>query len=108
MLIASVTITDNREAVIGDALKSIVDHVDHVVVVDTGATDGTLDVARGVAKDKLTVVEHAWSDSFSDARNASIEAAVALGVDWIFIVDTDERILLNGTDLRAALKRANS
>jgi len=42
-VIVSVTITDNREREIADALRSVVDHVDRVLIVDTGITDQTIE-----------------------------------------------------------------
>lgn len=108
MIIASVTVTDSRESEIADALKSVVDHVDRMVIVDTGVKDGTIERARDIAGDKLVVVESLWADDFSAIRNASLDAARALGVDWILIVDTDERIRFNGINLREALKHTRS
>jgi hypothetical protein len=49
------------------------DHVDEVVLCDTGSTDGTIAEARRFAKehgeaDKLTVGRFEWRDDFSAAR----------------------------------------
>lgn len=103
-MIVSVTITDSREKEIAGAIWSVVDHVDRVLVVDTGVTDRTLEIAGEIAGSKLTSVGHPWVD-FSAARNAGLEAAEALGAKWIVIVDSDERIDFGTKDLRGALKR---
>ncbi len=66
--LVSVTLADNTRAIIGDALRSVVDWVDRVLVVDTGVTDGTLDVARAIAGDKLIVRGFPWCDDFSAAQ----------------------------------------
>src|SRR4051812_41186822 len=50
--LVSVTLTGNAEGLIGDALRSVIDWVDACVVVNTGVTDATLDIARDLARDK--------------------------------------------------------
>lgn len=104
-MIVSVTITDNREDEIAGALQSVVDHVDRVLIVDTGITDRTIERAKEVAGPKLAVTAHTWID-FSSARNAGFEAAEMAGADWVLIVDSDERIDFGKTDLRKALRNA--
>jgi len=108
MQIASVTLTSNREDIIGDALRSVVDFVDFCLIVDLGITDGTLDVAREVAGGKLRVVKLDEPEAFADARNFGMEEAHRLGADWACSLDTDERIHLNGVDIRKALDEIGS
>lgn len=61
-------------------------HVDEIVVVDTGSTDGTQDIARRYA-DVFEEIE--WPNSFSKARNYSFDLATG---DYILILDGDEYI----------------
>ncbi len=61
-------------------------HVDEIVVVDTGSTDATPEIARRYA-DVYDEIE--WPDSFSLARNHSLDLA---GGDFILILDGDEYI----------------
>ena len=63
------------------------DLVDDIVVVDTGSTDATREVARSLG---ARVFDVPWCDSFAVARNASIEHALG---DWIFCLDADDRIV---------------
>jgi hypothetical protein len=100
--IASVTISANSSSSIADAIRSVVDEVDVVVLVDTGITDDTIEVARAVAGSKLRVFAHPWRD-FSDARNASLDRAKECGADWALVVDTDERFDWRGRSVRAAV-----
>lgn len=102
-MIVSVTITDSRESQIGDAIRSVVGHVDRVLLVDTGIKDGTEAVAREVAQEKLRIARHAWVD-YSTARNAGFRFAEELGATWIVIVDSDERLSI-GENLRADLAK---
>jgi tetratricopeptide (TPR) repeat protein len=106
-VIVSVTITDSREHEIADALLSVVDHVDLVLLLDTGIKDGTVERAKEVAGDKLEIVKHKWSD-FSTARNAGLKAAKALGATWTLIVDSDERLDFGNLDLRATLSNVRA
>jgi hypothetical protein len=104
-VIASVTIADSREREIADAVASVAPHVDRVLLVDTGATDRTVDLAREVAGKKLAVTTHDWVD-FSTARNAALDFARGLSADWVIVVDSDERLHLGAVDLRAELSLA--
>lgn len=67
-------------------LASVRGLADEVVVVDTGSTDRTIDIARAFG---ATVLSHPWGDDFSSARNASLEACTG---DWILVLDADEAI----------------
>ena len=61
-------------------------HVEEVVLVDTGSTDGTV----GLAKPYVDILEHfIWIDDFSAARNFSISLA---SQPWILVLDADEVI----------------
>jgi hypothetical protein len=104
--LVSTTITANSRDIIGDALASVVDWVDLALVIDTGVTDDTLEVARDVAGDKLVVRPFPWRDDFSAARNFALETAAELGAAWAVTLDTDERIRPGALDLRAALAAA--
>jgi len=91
------------ERLIGDALRSVVAQVDRCLVVDTGiGTDG-LAAARQVAGDRLLVRKLEWPGDFADARNTALRYAAETGAAWAVTVDTDERLRLDGLDLRAIL-----
>ncbi|MDQ3779151.1 MAG: glycosyltransferase, partial [Chloroflexota bacterium] len=88
---------------IGGALNSVVDWVDLCLVIDTGATDDALAVARQVAGDKYREARVPWTDDFAAARNAALAAATDLGADWTVVVDTDERLDRASVDIRQHL-----
>ena len=79
-------IVKNEEKNLPDCLASIRDAVDEIVIIDTGSTDGTRQIAASFG---ARVFDLPWSDSFADARNASIEHARG---EWIFWMDADDRI----------------
>ena len=103
-MIVTTTLTGSNADIIGDALASVLPQVDRCVVIDTGAKDASIDVARRVAGDKLLVRQFAWINDFAAARNFALQAAVEAGADWAITVDTDERLLFDqGFVLRDAL-----
>jgi len=79
-------IVRNEERNLADCLGPVRDMVDEVIVVDTGSSDRTCTLAETLG---AKVVRSSWSDSFSAARNISIEHARG---DWIFWMDADDRI----------------
>ena len=101
--LVSTTMTGNSEETIGGALSSVVDWVDQVVLVDTGITDSTLEIARDIAGDKLLVREYPWRQDFSAARNFALQAAAETGADWAVHVDSDEWLLPGDLDVHGAL-----
>src|SRR5579875_648275 len=74
-------IVRDEEALLGEALRSVEGVADEVVVVDTGSTDRTVELARSFG---ARVIEVPWEDSFAAARNRSLEAATG---DWILYAD---------------------
>ena len=106
-MIVSTTLTGSNADIISDALASVVAQVDRCIVIDTGAHDTTLDVARAVAGSKLFVREFPWRNDFAAARNFALQAAAQVGARWAVTVDTDERLVFDpGFDLRRELARA--
>jgi len=108
-MIASTTLTGSNADIIRDALASVVAHVDRCIVIDTGAEDDTLAVAREVAGEKLLVREFPWRNDFAAARNFALQAATEAGARWAVTVDTDERLVFaEGLDFRRALDRTKA
>ncbi|MCM1267457.1 MAG: glycosyltransferase [Bacteroidales bacterium] len=79
-------IAKNEEARIEKCLSSIKPCGFEIVVVDTGSTDRTKEIAAAYA-DK--VLDFAWCDDFSAARNFSLREA---SNNWIFMIDCDESV----------------
>ena len=73
--------------------------VDEIVVVDTGSSDRTIEIAGGFV---ARVIELPWNGSFADARNAGLDAATG---DWILYLDADERLIDGAAEIRALLGR---
>jgi tetratricopeptide (TPR) repeat protein len=108
-MIVSTTLTGSNADIIRDALASAVAHVDRCIVIDTGAKDDTLEVAREVAGDKLLVREFPWRNDFAAARNFALEAAAEAGAQWAVTLDTDERLIVApDASLRERLARSKA
>jgi tetratricopeptide (TPR) repeat protein len=95
--IALCMIVRNEVVFLPRCLEAAAPWVDELVVVDTGSTDGTQELARSRG---ARVVEWAWRDDFAAARNESLRHARA---EWILILDADE-FLTEGSG--PALRRA--
>lgn len=79
-------IAKNEEKRIEKCLASIKPYGFEIIVVDTGSTDRTKEIASQYA-DK--VLDFVWCDDFSAARNFSLREA---SNNWIFMMDCDEWI----------------
>lgn len=77
-------IVKDEEEFLSQCLQSARDVVDEIVLVDTGSSDATLEIARSY---KAKIFLHEWKDDFSDARNVSLEQATS---EWILFLDADE------------------
>lgn len=80
-------IVKNEERNLNKCLNSIGDYVNEIIVVDTGSTDKTKEIAY---KYTYKVYDFEWVDDFSKARNFSISKATN---DWILVLDADEFLI---------------
>src|SRR6266568_212803 len=76
----------NEETKLAACLQSAADLADETIIVDTGSSDGTLELASKLG---AGVFEFPWCDDFAAARNECIRHATG---DFIFWMDADERI----------------
>jgi tetratricopeptide (TPR) repeat protein len=76
----------NEQEMLPDCLASVRAVVDEIVVVDTGSSDRSKEIARSAG---AVVVDFVWNDDFAAARNASLAHATG---DWILVLDADERL----------------
>ena len=78
-----VIITENEEKFIAGAVESAI-FADEVLVVDSGSTDNTCNIAKGIG---ARVVQQDWL-GFGAQKNKAVELAKN---DWVFVLDADER-----------------
>ena len=79
-------ITKNEENHIEECCKRLVPYGFEIVLVDTGSTDRTVELARQYT-DRIYYFE--WCNDFSAAKNFAMEKA---SHDWILSIDCDEYI----------------
>lgn len=79
-------IVKNEEAHLAHCLASIRDLADEIVVVDTGSSDRTVEIAQGFG---AKLGHFAWNDDFSAARNESLRLCSG---DWVLVLDADEAV----------------
>jgi tetratricopeptide (TPR) repeat protein len=82
--LALVMIARDEARSIARALESARPHVDRMIVLDTGSTDATRQIARAAGAEVHEIV---WRDDFAAARNAALDQSDA---DWNLILDADE------------------
>ena len=84
MRISLCMIVKNEAAVLGRCLESVKDAVDEIVIIDTGSTDETKDIAGRYTEQ---IYDFPWVDDFSAARNFSFSKAT---MDFVMWMDADD------------------
>lgn len=79
-------IVKNEEQILKRCLDSVADLMDEIIIVDTGSTDRTKEIA---ARYTELIYDYQWSGNFADARNFSFSKATK---DYIYCADADEII----------------
>jgi len=79
-------IVKNEEKYLGRCLDSVKDHVDEIIIVDTGSTDRSIKIAENY---DTRIYHHPWENDFSKHRNQSLSYATG---GWIFQLDADEEL----------------
>lgn len=92
-LLSVVIIAKNEENFIEDAIKSA-NFADEVLVVDSDSIDKTCEIS---IKMGARVEKHKWL-GYGKQKNLAVNLSIN---DWVFVLDSDERITL---DLQAELK----
>jgi len=79
-------IVKDEEVNLASCLDSIAEFVHEIIIVDTGSTDRTKEIAL-LYTDK--VFDYQWNHNFGDARNFSISKA---SNEYILVLDSDELV----------------
>lgn len=79
-------IVKNEEDVLARCIRSLEGVYDELIVVDTGSTDNTKQIAKDLG---ATVRDYVWKEDFADARNFAFSMA---GCDYIYSADADETL----------------
>ena len=96
--ISACYIVKNEERNLPRSIESLKSAVDEIIVVDTGSTDKTIEIAESYG---AKVIETTWQDDFSAPRNLAIENATG---DWIIFIDADE-YFVKPNKVRSAIEK---
>lgn len=106
MTLSVCLIVKDEEEVIERVLTCAKVFADEIIVVDTGSTDGTIEIAKKFTE---KIYFFAWCDDFSAARNFAFEKA---GCEYVMWLDADDiiteengkkiKVLLDGADFDMA------
>lgn len=90
-------IVKNEAEALPKCLASVQNLVDEMIVLDTGSTDDTVEIAE-----ELGAIAHSftWVNDFAAARNAALQHVTG---DWILVLDADEQL---APDAIPAIKNA--
>lgn len=90
-------IVKNEEQNLSRCLSSVQNLVDEMIVLDTGSSDRTIEIATAFGAE---VQSFNWCNDFSAARNESLKYAQG---DWVLVLDADEVLV---PEIVPVLKRA--
>ena len=93
-------IVKNEEPVLARCLDSVASMMDEIIIVDTGSTDRTKEIA---AQYTNRIYDFTWCDDFSAARNYAFSLAT---MDYIYCPDADEYLDLENQRRFLRLKGA--
>lgn len=82
--LTAIIITKNEETMIANCVAAL-RFCDEIIVIDSGSTDSTMELAK---REGATIVQ-VTEGTFKDWRNTGLEAASG---DWVLYVDADERV----------------
>ncbi len=85
MKLSVIIITKNEAANIAECLKSV-SFADEFIVVDSGSTDGTVELARALGA--VVEVTPDWP-GFGPQKNRALDLVTG---DWVLSIDADERV----------------
>ena len=85
-MLSVIVITKNEAQNLGACLESVAGLADEIVVVDSGSTDATPDIAR---RHGALLIETPDWPGFGPQKNRALEAA---SQEWVLSLDADERL----------------
>lgn len=86
MTISAFLVSRDHEASIADAVRAAATAADEVLVIDTGSSDRTVELARSAGA-RVEAID--WADDFSAACNTGLDR---LSGDWVLSINPDETL----------------
>lgn len=92
-------IIKDEEAVLDRCLASICECIDEIIIVDTGSSDQSVEIAERYTKQ---IYHYTWNDDFASARNEAFSHAK---MDYIMWMDADDVLPAEEKEKLLALKQ---
>lgn len=106
--ISLLMIVKDEEKNISDCLNSVKGLVDQLILVDTGCSDKTVEIAKAIC-DELKIdfqpANYKWNDHFAEARNSGIKFS---NYKWIIWLDADDRLKFDIQVLRQMVLKTST
>jgi glycosyltransferase involved in cell wall biosynthesis len=104
MKISACLIVKNEKDHIQDVLSSLAGF-DEIVVLDTGSTDNTVEIAVNIPNTKVYTY-YEWNDDFAEARNHALSKCTG---EWVLSIDGDEVLEEGGLEkIRKTIENATA
>lgn len=87
--ITAIILTYNEEIHIARCLENVAQVAQRVVVIDSGSTDSTVDIASAAGAE---VVSHEWPGSQAAQFNWALDT-LSITTEWVLRLDADEYLL---------------
>jgi len=94
-------IVKDEEEMLGRALESVKE-ADEIIIVDTGSTDNTIEIAKKYTDKVYT--EYKWNKNFAEARNFAKSKCTK---DFILSIDADEQLDSSFEEVRNVINTAD-
>ena len=88
-LVAAAIIVKNESEHLKRCLRALQGFCDEIIVVDTGSSDDTIDVAKSFG---VTLLHKEWRNDFAASRNFALDAVTA---EWVLYIDADEELIID-------------
>jgi glycosyltransferase involved in cell wall biosynthesis len=90
-------IIKNGADTISEVLNSYLPHVSRIVILDTGSTDGTLEILEKIPN---LILHKSPFQGFSNSRNKCLDLAYDLKYEWTLMIDDSYKLLTNFNELK--------